>query len=128
MEKKEKNNLLTKKGLSLNELTEFRKVILKSFEALNKKNFSIIIHGASFPSLPCKNTGIGSPNSEGAKAFIDFIANLGFNSIQLGPWGKTKLIDASPYTSTIFSSNPLFIDLAPLTGTTWANIFKFQHL
>ena len=119
-----KNDICEQKTLKKDELISLRKLILKSFKVLNKKNFSIIIHGASFPSLQDKDTGIGSPTSEGAKALISFINNLGFNSIQLGPWGKTKIVDASPYTSTIFSSNPLFIDLAPLTEAGWANILS----
>ena len=121
---KENNNSGLCTGLNSSDLNNFRKLILKSFKVLNKKNFSIIIHGASFPSLEKQDTGIGSPNSEGAKLFISFINNLGFNSIQLGPWGKTKIVDASPYTSTIFSSNTLFIDLAPLTGEKWGKILS----
>ncbi len=40
----------------------------------------------------------------------------------MGPAGKTKLSDASPYTGTIFSGNPLFIDLKELTTKKWGNI------
>ena len=89
------------------------KVIKSTLKALGKKNLSLIIHGGSFPSRKGENTGFGTPNSNGAKDLIDYISGV-FNSIQLGPAGKTKICDSSPYTSTIFSNNPLFVDLKQL--------------
>ncbi len=118
-----KKNL--KNELFQNEFKNYKKVINKALEALGKKHLTIILHGASFPSIEGQNTGIGSPYSQGAKKFIDFIEGI-FNSIQLGPSGKTKAIDASPYTGTMFSDNPLFIDLFELTTDKWKNILSEQ--
>lgn len=99
------------------------KTIQKALKILGKKNFALIIHSNSFPSLPNEDTGFGSANSKGGKAVIDFASGI-FNMIQLGPAGKTKCCDSSPYTSTIFSNNPLFIDLKELTTKKWGNILS----
>ena len=47
-----------------------------------------------------------------------------FDAIQLGPAGKTKSCDSSPYTGTIFSDNPLFINLKELTTKDWGKILS----
>ncbi len=98
-------------------------VIQKALKVLGKKNFALIIHGGSFPSAANENTGFGSMNTNGGKELIDYISGI-FNAIQLGPAGKTKACDASPYTGTIFSTNPLFIDLKELTTDSWDNILS----
>ena len=100
-----------------------KKVIKEALELLGKKNFALIAHANSFPSYPETDTGFGSSNSRRAKDVIDFASSI-FNCIQLGPAGKTKSIDASPYTGTIFSNNPLFIDLEELTTKKWHKILS----
>ncbi len=101
------------------------KTIQKALKVLGKKNFALIIHGASFPSADGENTGFGTMNSNGAKELIDYASGI-FNSIQLGPAGKTKSCDASPYTGTIFSTNPLFADLKELTTDKWDKILSAE--
>lgn len=101
------------------------KTIQEALKILGKKNLALIMHSNSFPSLPDEDTGIGSANSNGGKAVIDFSSGI-FNMIQLGPSGKTKSSDPSPYTSTIFSNNPLFIDLKELTTDKWENILPIE--
>ena len=98
-------------------------VIQKALKTLDKKNFAFIIHGGSFPASAGENTGFGSINSNGGREVIDFAKGI-FNAIQLGPAGKTKGCDSSPYTGTIFSGNPLFIDLKQLTTDEWNNILS----
>lgn len=115
-------------NLNQESLKDYKKTIKEALSVLGKKNFSIIIHGPSFPSLPSEDTGIGTINSKGGRDFVDFIEGLGFNSIQLGPDGKTKSNDASPYIGTIFSTNPLFIDLAELTTDEWDGILSKKTL
>lgn len=102
---------------------KLKKVCQKALKELGKKNFALIVHGNSFPAVPGKNTGFGTPNSEAGKSLMDFASGL-FNAIQLGPQGKTKACDSSPYTGTIFSNNPLFIDLEQLTKKEWGNILS----
>ena len=99
------------------------KVIKEALKVLNKKYLALIVHGSSFPSLPEEDTGFGSINSTAGRKIIDFASGI-FNAIQLGPAGKTKGCDSSPYTGTIFSSNPLFIDLKQLTGKEWGHILS----
>ncbi len=104
-------------------LKKVKKLSRKALKVLGKKNFALIVHGNSFPAEPGKNTGFGTPNSNAGKGLIDFASDL-FTAIQLGPAGKTKAVDSSPYTGTIFSTNPLFIDLESLTTSEWKNILS----
>ena len=109
-----KSNLLDEKA---------KKTIRKALKILGKKNLAFIMHCGSFPSAPNQNTGFGSINSDGGKEFIEYASGL-FDAIQLGPAGKTKSCDSSPYTGTIFSGNPLFIDLKELTTKAWGKILS----
>ncbi|MBR6126377.1 4-alpha-glucanotransferase, partial [bacterium] len=84
-----------------------------------------IIHGSSFPSADGEDTGFGTFNSNAGHALIDYASGI-FNALQLGPAGKTKSSDSSPYTGTIFSGNPLFIDLKQLTESKWNNILSVE--
>lgn len=104
--------------------SEFEKTISETLQALDKKNLSIIIHDPCFPSISDEDTGIGSSNSNGAKKLVRFLSGMCFNSIQLGPGGKIKSVDPSPYTSTVFSKNPLAIDLKNLTEERWSAILS----
>lgn len=104
-------------------LKKIKKLTRKALKVLGKKNFALIVHGSSFPSEPGKNTGFGTPNSNAGKELINFSSEL-FSALQLGPAGKTKAVDSSPYTGTIFSNNPLFIDLEQLTTKEWKNILS----
>ncbi len=103
--------------------TEYELAVQEALKVLGKKNLALILHGVSFPSPKGQNTGFGTYNGEGGKQIIDFASGI-FNAIQLGPNGKTKTSDASPYTGTIFSQNPLFIDLKELTTDKWKNILS----
>ena len=104
---------------------EAKDIIKEALKVLGKKNLAFIAHANSFPSEHGKNTGFGNVNSKAAEKLIDFLSGV-FNDIQLGPAGKTKSIDASPYTGTIFSGNPLFIDLEQLTTEEWCNILSCE--
>lgn len=97
--------------------------IRKALKALCKKNFVFIMHNGSFPVVEGENTGFGTINSNGGKKFLNYAQGL-FDAIQMGPAGKTKSSDSSPYTGTIFSNNPLFIDLKELTTDKWFNILS----
>lgn len=109
----------------LMEKSEATKIIQEALNVLGKKNLALIIHASSFPSEPLDDTGFGSMNSSAGKKLIDFASGI-FNAIQLGPAGKTKGCDSSPYTGTIFSNNPLFIDLKQLTAPEWGNILSHK--
>lgn len=99
------------------------KLVSEALKVLGKENFALIIHGSSFPSKDGEDTGFGTFNSEAGQELIDYASGI-FNAIQLGPAGKTKSSDSSPYTGTIFSGNPLFIDLKQLTEKKWDGILS----
>lgn len=99
--------------------------IKKALKVLGKKNFVFIMHNGSFPAAAGENTGFGSINSTAGHKFIDYVSGL-FDAIQMGPAGKTKSSDSSPYCGTIFSNNPLFIDLKQLTTSKWKNILSLE--
>jgi 4-alpha-glucanotransferase len=107
------------------EINDYQRAIREALSLLGKENLSLIAHGSSFPSASGEDTGMGSPNAQGAKDLVQFVKTMGFNSIQLGPAGKTKGVDASPYTATCFSNNPLFIELKALVSDPqWCGILS----
>ena len=99
------------------------KLVSEALKVLGKDNFALIMHGSSFPSKNGEDTGFGTFNSEAGHSVIDYAHGI-FNAIQLGPAGKTKSSDSSPYCGTIFSGNPLFIDLKQLTEKKWEHILS----
>ena len=108
------------------EKPEFSKTMNEAFDYLGVKNRALIIHGSSFPAektsssnknlgnnyyvnvVKNKNPYIGTPFFN--KEFLEFAKMNGFNAIQLGPNGKLNNTDNSPYKSSIFAQNELFID------------------
>ena len=82
--------------------------------ALGIERLLLTVHDASFPAEPAEDVGRGSPYSFGARQFIDFAAELGFTGIQLGPQGKTSLLNASPFDGTLFARSTLSAALGPL--------------
>jgi 4-alpha-glucanotransferase len=102
---------------------EFTQTVKDALNVLGKKNLALILQGVSFPSAGGENTGFGTYNSEGGRNLIDFASHI-FNAIQLGPVGKTKASDPSPYCGTIFSGNPLFVDLKALTQKKWEKLLS----
>ena len=99
--------------------------INEALKVLGKENLALIIHGSSFPAKDGDDTGFGTFNSEAGHSLIDYASTI-FNAIQLGPAGKTKCTDSSPYCGTIFSGNPLFIDLKQLTTKEWGEILSIE--
>jgi 4-alpha-glucanotransferase len=122
-------NIRFGKAMKANEIQQYQDTVQEALQLLNKKDLVLILHGASFPSHPEEDPGMGSPLAKGAKNLLSFLKTMGFNGIQLGPNGKTKGVDPSPYTSTSFSNNPLFIDLAPLAkDPKWDGLLSLDTL
>ena len=105
----------------------YKETISEALKVLDKKNLALILHGVSFPSSEGENTGFGTYNSQGAKRVFDFMSGV-FNALQLGPAGKTKMSDPSPYCGTVFSKNPLFINLQALTTGEWEHLLSEETL
>ena len=101
------------------------KAITEALKVLGKENLALIVHGSSFPACEGEDTGFGTFNSAAGHSLIDYASGI-FNAIQLGPAGKTKCSDSSPYCGTIFSGNPLFIDLKQLTTKVWGEILSVE--
>ena len=99
---------------------EYKLSVRKALRLLGKRNLSLIIHGASFPSVDEQDIGFGTFTSEGAKNLIAFSKDI-FSSIQLGPAGKTKAIDSSPYTSHSRAMPSFPSQLEWKIGLAWAN-------
>ncbi len=106
---------------------EYKETIQEALHVLGKKNLALILQGVSFPSKNNENTGFGTYNSAAARELFDYVKDL-FTAVQLGPCGKTKLSDSSPYTGTVFSKNPLFINLKDLTTAKWDKILSQKTL
>lgn len=104
---------------------EYKQIVSDALKVLGKKHMALICHGVSFPALEGENTGFGTYNSNAAKKLFEFVGNM-FNVIQLGPNGKTKSSDPSPYTGTVFSQNPLFVDLKSLTENKWHKLLSVE--
>ncbi len=115
--------MLCKENIKMTE--EYKATLQDALKVLGKKNFALILQGVSFPAEADENTGFGTYNSKCAKKLMDFAKGL-FTGIQLGPNGKTKLSDPSPYTGTVFSENPLFINLKDLTTKEFDNLLSVE--
>ena len=79
---------------------QHKRIIKEALNVLGKKNFAFIAHANSFPAEVGKNTGFGNAASDAARGLIDYLSGI-FNAVQLGPAGKTKSCDSSPYLSLI---------------------------
>ena len=126
------NSVTFQRKLHENEKAEYEKTMNDAFNYLGIKNRALIIHGSSFPSdaplrgnfanLGNKNPYIGTPYC--AKEFTDFVKMNGFNAIQLGPGGKLNKRDNSPYHSSVFAKNELFLDYERLKSDEYAAIIS----
>lgn len=109
----------------------------EAFDYLGINTRALIIHGSSFPdevrtphtmsgyavdTVKGKNPHIGSPYFN--REFLEFAKMNGFNAIQLGPNGKLNKAKNSPYNSSIFAKNELFVDYDRLKTKEYANILS----
>ena len=107
---------------------EHRRLVAAALAALDVRNLVLGIHDPSFPSEPSEDTGRGSPYTQGATRFLEFIRELGFTGIQLGPQGQTSESNASPYDSTLFSRNVLNVPLASLASEEGGSLLSPERL
>jgi 4-alpha-glucanotransferase len=96
---------------------------------LGKQSLVLAIHDPSLPAAAGEDTGRGTPYSRGGLAFARFVRSLGFSGLQLGPQGLTSRVNPSPYDGTLFSRNPLSVDLAALARDgEWAGLLPESAL
>lgn len=91
----------------------FQQAMRTALDRLGIERLVLSIHQASFPA-GSDDIGHGTPYSERGRALVDWLAELGFTGISLGPAGITSRDNPSPYDSTALSRNPLHIALGPL--------------
>ena len=88
----------------------------EALRVLGIERLALGVHDANFPGHPDEDIGRGTPNGAGADDFFRFAAELGFDTIQLGPQGETSEYDPSPYNGSIFVRSTLSIALGPLVA------------
>lgn len=116
-------NIAFERRLEKTEEKDYSDSISKAFDYIGIQNRALIIHGPSFPVADKKrDIGIGSPYYN--PDFTNFLKLHGFNAEQLGPNGKLKLGSTSPYESSAFAKNPLFIRHSLLTKPEYASILS----
>ena len=89
-------------------------LIRESLRRLGKRKLMLSIHDGSFPGDSDEDLGRGTPYSRGGGRFVQFVRDLGFAGLQLGPQGQTSRGNPSPYDGTAFSRNSLSIAVRPL--------------
>ncbi len=117
------NSVVFQRRLTSNEEKDLKDTCNQAFEIIGAKERAVITHGSCFP-FDVKDTGIGSPYSNAAKEYIKFLSVFGFNNIQLGPCGELQKGSVSPYNSSAFSKNRLFIDLNALNTEKYGNLLS----
>lgn len=94
----------------------------KSF--LGISNLALILHQSSFP-VKENDLFVGSHIGDSAVELNKFAKLHGFDSIQLGPPGLTRL---SPYNSGVNSKNYIYTDMEKLTTDEYAKILTAQDI
>ena len=108
------------------EKSDYSGAINRALDYLGVVNRAMVIHGPSFPAHGNIEQNVGSPYE--SEEFLNFIKLHGFNSVQLGPTGKLNDGDNSPYVSSVFAKNPLFIDFSLLATPEYASLLTEEEL
>ena len=87
-------------------------------------NLALILHQSSFP-VKDNDLFIGSHIDNKAVEVNKFLKLHGFDSIQLGPPGLTRL---SPYNSGVNSKSYLYTDMGKLTTADYAKILTTEDI
>jgi hypothetical protein len=104
-----------------------RDLVRQALALLGIKRFAIRIANASFPSLAQEDIGCGSPYSQGGRAFVRFIHELGFDTLVLAPQGQTRPTQPSPYLASCFSRSLLSLAALPLCSPR-VGLLSSQHI
>jgi 4-alpha-glucanotransferase len=93
-----------------------RQLFTEALKALNIEVLSCAVHDRCLPPDETLDAGCGAPGGEGAADFAAFLAERGFNAIQLGPAGQISPHNLSPYDGTAFSRSRLQLSWGALEG------------
>ncbi|HEY0708719.1 MAG TPA: 4-alpha-glucanotransferase, partial [Polyangia bacterium] len=91
-----------------------RGLIRNALDTLDIDRLVLTVHDASFPAGAGEDVGRGSPYARASATFFDFVAARGFDSVQLGPQGKTSLVNPSPYDGAVLARSHLSVALGRL--------------
>lgn len=80
-----------------------------ALDLLGVERFVLQVPDSAFPWSPGEDLGRGSPNSVQARAFMRGMTELGFDTIQLMPGGRTSPVNHSPYDGSLFARNEMSI-------------------
>ena len=103
---------------------DYANTISEAKKVLGIKNLALILHQSSFP-VKNNDLFIGSHIDSKAVEMNKFLKLHGFDSIQLGPPGLTRL---SPYNSGVNSKNYLYADMEKLTTPEYAQILNQESI
>lgn len=117
------NTLSFQRKPTKQEEADIRKNVSSAYELMGTKERAVITHGSCFPA-GYYDSSIGSPYGKAAREYIKFLALYGFNNNQLGPCGELEKNSISPYNSSAFAQNRLFIDLEELTNQKYGEILS----
>lgn len=112
--------IIDEKGTT--EEQDYTNTISEAKNLLGIKNLSLILHQSSFP-VKDNDLFVGSHINKKAEELNKFLKLHGFDSIQLGPPGLTKL---SPYTSSVNSKNYLYTDFEKFATKDYASILTIN--
>lgn len=88
--------------------------IREALRVLGIERLALGVHDACFPCDADEDLGRGTPYGHRAHDLLRFAAELGFDTLQLGPQGETSAIDPSPYDGSAFARSTLAIPVARL--------------
>lgn len=108
--------VVDKKGTT--EEQDYENTLRMAKNFLGIANLALILHQSSFP-VKDNDLFIGSHIDSKASEMNKFLKLHGFDSIQLGPPGFTRL---SPYNSGVNSKNYLYADMEKLSTSDYAAI------
>lgn len=89
-------------------------LLREALRVLGIERLALGVHDACFPCDPSEDLGRGSPYGSLARDVLRFAAELGFDTIQLGPQGECAPINPSPYDGAAFARSTLSLALGPL--------------
>lgn len=105
-----------------NEKKEYRvDTIQEAYDYLGIKDVGMILHGSCYPAGKY-DFGVGSPFGKSSEKLAELEVLHGFTSAQQGPLGSITKANISPYSSSIFAKNVMFIDAEKLLEDRYANI------
>lgn len=88
--------------------------VREALRVLGIERLAFGVHDACFPCAPDEDLGRGGPYGEAARDLLAYVAELGFDTLQLGPQGDQGPDEPSPYDGAAFDRSAVALSLAAL--------------